>query len=367
MQFRHIAGHAARAATLAGWTLPVLLALFSPAWGADDCVGHARLWGAPGSAINLRVDNDLFGGSAQDQGYSNGLQLSLVTPDLTDYRRDPCLPGGMRRFNGALGWLQPDGDGQRNMVFSLAHAIFTPNDPLPATLIEDDRPYAAILAAGVSYNLRRGDELRTNYARLGVVGPAALGRQVQDSAHHWLGSKRFYGWRNQLRNEPVLQFGHERLQRRMLLAPQEDGSGLASDLIVHWGAAVGNLSTHANTGLEWRLGWRLPDDFGSAPLRPAGESAAPGAGRTHSAGTVDGHFFVVASGRWVLRDITLDGNTFRSSHHVDRRPWVADIGYGFVVNRGHWKFAFARYQRSREFSGQRERPVYGSFSISRRF
>lgn len=71
--------------------------------------------------------------------------------------------------------------------------------------------------------------------------------------------------------------------------------------------------------------------------------------------------------RWVLRDITLDGNTFRSSPKVDKRPFVADIGYGIALYRGAWRFAFARYHRSREFDGQKHIPVYGTITIGRRF
>ena len=74
---------------------------------------------------------------------------------------------------------------------------------------------------------------------------------------------------------------------------------------------------------------------------------------------------VTSDARWVVRDITLDGNTFRNSHSVDKRPFVGDIGYGVAVMRGKWKFALARYHRTREFDGQKETPVFGSFTISR--
>lgn len=69
----------------------------------------------------------------------------------------------------------------------------------------------------------------------------------------------------------------------------------------------------------------------------------------------------------MLHDITLDGNTFKSSHSVDKRPLVADIGYGIVVHRGNWRFAFIRYHRTREFEGQQEVPVYGTITLGRRF
>ncbi len=34
--------------------------------------------------------------------------------------------------------------------------------------------------------------------------------------------------------------------------------------------------------------------------------------------------------------------------------------------RGKWKFALARYWRTREFDLQRQTPVFGSFTVSRR-
>ena len=77
------------------------------------------------------------------------------------------------------------------------------------------------------------------------------------------------------------------------------------------------------------------------------------------------HAFVTTDGRWVLRDITLDGNTFKDSHSVDKRPFVGEIGAGLALTKGRWKFALARYYRSREFEGQPEAPVFGSFTISR--
>lgn len=76
-------------------------------------------------------------------------------------------------------------------------------------------------------------------------------------------------------------------------------------------------------------------------------------GRTHRAGHLAGALEWRIG--WGLRDITLDGNTFKSSHSVDKTPFVFEAGYGFV----------ARYFRTREFEGQRERPIYGSFTISR--
>lgn len=248
------------------------------------------------------------------------------------------------------------------MIFGVGQLLYTPTDRNRTDLIADDRPYAAALLLSFGYNARKGDRLRTTQLRLGMVGPSAFGEQVQNRWHDVIGSDRFDGWDHQLRDEPVLQLIHERRKR---LGRRETPGGWGWDLTRHWGGSLGNFATYANVGGEWRFGARLPDDFGTAPLRPAGENTSPvkevADRRWH------GHVFVAVDARWVLHDITLDGNTFKSSHSVDKRPMVADIGYGVALHRGHWRFALARYHRTREFDGQEDIPVYGTFTIGRHF
>jgi hypothetical protein len=53
-----------------------------------------------GQCVNLRVDSDVPGG--QDQGYSNRMQLTLVSPNLRDYMNDPCRPRLARWVNRCL-------------------------------------------------------------------------------------------------------------------------------------------------------------------------------------------------------------------------------------------------------------------------
>jgi len=247
-----------------------LLATVALPLAAEECP-EQRNW-----AVALRVDNDLFGGRGQDQGYSNGLQLTAVSPNVGSYRDDPCLSLPARSLNSYLDWLQPGAFSRRNMVVSLRHALYTPADKSAVNVVPNDRPYAAALLFGVGYNAREGNRLRASHLRLGVVGPAAYGQEVQDAWHKVIGVSRFQGWDNQLHNEPVFQLIHERLQKHVFAS--QSVSGLGQDFIWHWGGALGNLGTHANVGFEWRFGWRLPDDFGSAPLRPAGENAAPRTG-----------------------------------------------------------------------------------------
>ncbi len=334
------------------------LALSLPGAAWAQCTDSRLQQTPPG--VNFRVDNDLFGGEQQDQGYTNGAVLTLVSPNLADYTDDPCLPRLARWVNRYLDRFQPSLSDQQNMVFSLGQGLYTPTDYTRTDLIPDDRPYAAVLVTSFGYNARSDTRLRTTQLQLGVVGPAALGRQVQHAVHKFTDSQDFRGWDNQLRNEPLVGVVHERMRRWG--DADANAAGWGWDAISHWGGALGNRTTHANAGMEVRWGWHLPDDFGSTPLRPAGENTAPSHGRPSGWGW---HLFATSDLRWVLRDITLDGNTFRDSHRVDKHPLVGELGYGMALMHGRWKFALARYHRSREFEGQRQSPVFGSFTISR--
>lgn len=312
----------------------------------------------------MRIDNDLFGGVGQDQGYSNGFMITAVSPNLVNYANDACLPSVVLGLNRYLAWLQPSGFDAQNMMMGFGQLLFTPTDRRRSDLITDDRPYAAALLFSAGYSARRGDELRISQVRLGIVGPSARGEQVQNCFHRIIGTAPFEGWRNQFRDEPVVQLIHERRQR--WLGRRAEG-GWGWDATGHRGGSVGNFATSAETGAEWRFGFGLPNDFGTAPLGPGGENTSPMSALSSRSGGWTGHVFVAVDARWVLHDITLDGNTFKSSHSVDKRPLVADMGYGVAIMRDDWKFAFARYRRTREFDGQKDAPAYGSFTISKRF
>ena len=315
------------------------------------------------ATVTVRSDNDLYGRAGQDQGYTNGVAITLVSPNLADLTSDPCLPAPARWLNRYLAWMQPGGFEQQNMVVGLSHGIYTPTDGTRSDLINEDRPYAGVATLSLGYNARSGNRLRTSHLRVGLVGPSAWGEGGQDSIHQLFGRDRFRGWDNQLRDEVVVQFLHERLWRHR---PEANPGGWGWDAIGHAGGSLGNLATYANAGGEVRWGRLLPDDFGSDPMRPAGENSAPAVIRP------DGqqwawHLFAGLDARAVAQDITLDGNTWKDSHSVDRRPVVADLSLGIAFTRGPWKIAGSHVRRTREFKGQVERPVFGSISLSRAF
>lgn len=329
----------------------------------SKCAGNLPGMAAPlqhPSLYIFHLENDLFNGT--DSDYTSGVKFSWVSANLKDYINDPCLPQWVRQLNQLSETLHPRGDTSRNMVVTAGQAMFTPRDRYRTDLIRTDRPYAGWLYLGLGYNARNERQMDSVEVDLGIVGPAALAKQAQNLIHDLRGIPRFNGWDNQLKNEPGIQLVAERKQK---VAEYDSRTGPQFDAITHYGASLGNIKTYLNTGLELRVGSRIPDDFGTSPIRPTGDSNAPQEGGSVRHFTEGGvHAFISADARVVARDIFLDGNTFADSYHVAKKYLVGDIAAGIAWQWRGGKITYAHYIRSKEFIGQDATHGYGSITLS---
>lgn len=317
------------------------------------------------STFTIMFENDLFGDT--DQNYTSGLQLNWLSPDLSEYRDSDRLPGWAVPIVERLPFINEPGL-QRNIGFGLGQKIFTPEEIERSDLIPDDQPYAGWLYLSMALHSKNEHELDTFEVQVGVVGPAALGEETQNFVHDLRGIPDARGWDNQLDNEPGILLIAEHKER---LLEQALYSRFGYDVIGHYGGGLGNVHTYASTGVEVRLGWNLPSDFGTARIRPGGDTNAPTTSRdprlTSSASRFSVHLFAGVIGNLVLRNIFLDGNTFSDSHSVDKRYLVGDFATGASVIYGRVKLSYAQVFRSKEFDGQDDRHEFGSVSLSYTF
>ena len=311
---------------------------------------------ATASAMYVRLDNDAF--ADRDWGYTSGVKVGFISPTVDGFQDERLTPR-LRALNRRLQWLQPRGLDEYNVSLSIGQEIFTPEDWRLSELDPLDRPYAGVLAAGITYNGRDADKMRSTTLNVGLVGPSSRAEQLQKVLHELNRSHEFGGWEHQINDEPVFRVLHQRARKWNLAHDVR-----MSDAIVHYGGSVGNLSTFANAGLELRFGRAVPDNFGSAPALPGLENTAPT--RMAQFGQRSSmHGYVALDARYVLRDITLDGNTWRDSASIDHEDLVADLGVGFALYWGGWKVTFARYYRTKEFEGQSSGTRLGSLTIRR--
>jgi hypothetical protein len=309
------------------------------------------------STFTVSSENDkYFAGT--DRHYTNGFKLTwLGETDLNQSKEFVQLAA---RF---IPWMDPEHvDWHYKVGSALGHNTYTPVDTDTATLLPNDRPYAGWLYGSILLHAQLDNQLRLVELSLGVIGPSARGEQLQNTWHDVINVPHANGWANQLHDEPGLQLSWERRYRTWQWA-EPTGTNLGLDLVLRHRVTLGNVATHLAGGASVRVGWRMPADFGADLIRPGG-------GNTPNEGTPDCFSaYAYASGevRAVARDIFLDGNTWRASHSVDKRPFVADLSLGFVLHWPSFQLAYTQNYRTKDFYGQVRRDVFGSvgFSFSR--
>ncbi len=328
--------------------LAAALAVAPGAASADDGIG---------GTYSIQLENDRIANT--DRHYTHGTRLSWVSDKKTDG------PAWVRKI---LETIYPLADVRAGRIgFALGQNIYTPENTEARTLVANDRPYAGWLYGAVSLHAQTtrhigGLEMETLDSvelNLGVVGPGAFAADTQNVVHDIIGVARSNGWDNQLDNEPALAIMFERKWRPK--AVRYDG--FEADVIPHAGGSVGNVFTLANAGGVLRFGQGLELDFGPPHIRPT-LSGLEAVGESDRFGW---YLFAGAEARAVLRNIFLDGNTFSSSHSVDKKTFVGDFQLGAALIVKGVRVAFTHVFRTREFDGQPGGDRYGTLSVSARF
>ena len=329
--------------------LVLLLVSFSGG-AAIPAVAQSADHPAPAPAVITGItDNDLYAPDNRDRHYTNGLRLGWMSAD-------DDVPGWARSLSDDLPVLDPSAS--HHIGWTLAQSMWTPQNKAASGRLLDDRPYAAWLYGGLKLQTESARRLDTVELDLGVVGPDALGRQAQNDWHQLIGASAANGWSNQVKNEPGVDLMLERVWRLPLTTPSEDGFG--ADVVPDAVGSLGNVFTYGGGGLMFRFGNALQADFGPPRISPS----LPGSDSFHSTDGFGWYVFAGAGGRAVLRNITLDGNTFEKSASVRKRPLVGDLQGGLATFYDNVRVAYTLTARSKEFYGQDGYDYFGSVEMS---
>ena len=142
---------------------------------------------------------------------------------------------------------------------------------------------------------------------------------------------------NQLHDEMILNLYYD---RRWRFLKNDISNKIGFDVLPHFGG-VGNMKTYLNSGVQFRMGWMLPNNFGSYILQPSCECQIPSDRDNARPGIKFPpfmfHIYTSFDGQIVLRDIFLDGNTFRDSHRVEKRILVDYLTLDFALQIHRFK------------------------------
>ena len=324
--------------------------------GEDAVAAPIQALNSP-SQLSAIEENSRLAAHGNDRHYTNGAMLAYTTGPLSEN----CLWNAPTRWLGESTFLfhPPTRETDDRLEWIIVgQSIFTPQDHDATDPSLNDRPYAGWLYTGLDFIQDDDAQQLTSLEFLGgVVGPGALGRQVQNSFHGLFGFRTVRGWNFQLPNE----FGFTASWERKWRFNHELGEGYSWEIIPDAGLTAGNVFTYAEAGFLVRIGRGLKADWGPELIRPGYSGSSYFLGER--AGVKFGwDFFVGTQARAVARNIFLDGSTFQNSRSVVKEPVVADliVGAELFSIRG-FRFGFSLVTRTPEFRKQTGMDNFGSF------
>jgi len=231
--------------------------------------------------------------------------------------------------------------------FELGQKMFTPESGSIAnyegvdntSLI--DRPFAAYLYIGSTLNLLYKDESSLKLsAQIGIVGPAALGKQLQDFVHNTFGFYHPSGWEYQIDNDPELNLSAE--YRRLLARTS------SFDVSLDAYGNLGNGFSGAGLGPVFRLG-NFNQLFNSVTTQST---------VTRNTTTAPLHkneifFYYKPMFNYVAYDATIQGSLFEKKSAnskeitLDKEPFVLTNQFGVAFTANRFEFDIAAIFQSK--------------------
>jgi hypothetical protein len=268
--------------------------------------------------FRFSYDNDFF--TATDQNYTQGYNFEWVSPF---FRKNP-----INRI-----FLKPDSF-KKKYGLSWEHIGFTPGKIGLPEIQKDDRPFAsALMFKSFLIATQPNKKSRfTSALNLGMLGPAAFGKEMQTEIHKVTGNIIPRGWRNQIQNQVVINYevGFEKqlLSYRNIFLLQSNSY-----------ARLGSLFTDASVGGNFMLG------LFSSPFSKENKK----------------RFQLYLYGQALLKaighDATLQGNILgkKRSPHFIATDKIARLrgqaNYGLVMKVGGMYFEYSQAFQSKEFEG----------------
>lgn len=363
---------------LAHKSLLPLLVTTLPTWaGPKDFAPEGDLFSDPSASprLQLKPQNP----QKPDRNKDRNFKFSWDNDFLTAKGRDGFYTNGMRfdvemdrdflRLSRVLEKL--DGD-DHDIYLVIGQNIYTPSDKDIEEFMANDRPYAGYLYAGLKADVRydrmverlqekRPYRLDSFEIDVGVMGPAALGEQVQNGVHQLVGSDDAMGWKHQIDNEPTLTLSYAQTRRAW-------SDHKRFDLLVKGQVLTGTIQTFAQAGAEFKInlfGGINDADFGfAAPLTPSEERGFKGFIKGLRADV-----FVGANARYMLNNAFVEGSNFRDNDtDVDMNNVITEYRAGVVLgHRNNWDLSYTYMIRSAEFDGQEDDQKFAALIFRKRY
>jgi lipid A 3-O-deacylase len=301
--------------------------------------------------VTFQIENDAVSTLQQpsDRYYTSGLRLGWTSGE-------DQVPYFLQGIGHTL-W----GEGAQRVSIDISQQLYTPSDTKINPPDPHDRPNAGYLASTFALIQDQPDWRSLLALSVGVIGPAALGEEVQNGFHTVIGSGANNGWHFQLPNEPAFEIYSQRTWR----LPIATIGSLETDVLPELTLGLGIVRDYAQSGVIFRIGQGLDSDYGAARILP-GVS-----GQDAYRGTRPFAWYVFAGGdaQAVAHDEFLDGSTLGGpSAHVSKYWDVGELEAGAGIIWLGMRVTYTQTWQTNEFHGQKAGLFsFGSVAISTRF
>ena len=304
----------------------------------------------PDNIFTIQVENDAVSTlkGTSDQYYTSGLRLGWTSG------ADAVAP--VAQLGRGI-W----GDGTTRVSLNITQSLFTPRDTQISPPDPQDRPYAGELLAtlGLVHDTALTRDLVA--LSLGVVGPAALGEEVQNGFHNLIGDTPNRGWHYQVQDQVAAELFFQRTWR----LPVAQLGPIESDVLPSVAVGVGDVRTYAQIGGQVRIGQGLDSDFGTPRIEPG----LNGSDAYTATRPIAWYAFAGGDGQAVGYDVSLDGNAFRTATPSVQRMWdVGEFEGGVAIMAFGLRLTYTQTWQTQEFKGAKAGLFnFGSLALSAKF
>ena len=288
--------------------------------------------------FSINTDNDLYVSTFRDRYYTSGLFFDYhYTANTTKHEK-------------------------KIYAFQLAHKMFTPFKAVVEHVNLHDRPFAGLLYGkfGITWALNKKTLLNLN-TELGVIGPAAVGEDLQDFIHDIYGFKKAIGWKQQIKNAIALN-----LKASYTKSLFTDKNNIFN---ISWinNASVGTVFTHIATGFNTRLGIKK--------LQAISNTAAFNTNLNNNHNSFLNHteLFIFAKPKLQLSlyDATIQGSFLSPNspvtYEINPVVFSCDIGATYVIQRFSFTYSLSYHSKKLKNINVPKWNNYGSINVSYSF
>ena len=244
----------------------------------------------------------------------------------------------------------------------LGHHMYTPFKATVNSHGDHDRPFAGYLFGSFGINrFYKNESIIKTSLQIGVLGPSAFSKELQDFIHDIYGYKKAIGWKYQITDAFALNLSGKYIKHLT--------RNNSNNLDINWvnKVRIGTIYTDFSTGFLFRIGFK--------PLQKNINSIAFNANlnnnKTNFNNEIESFLYIKPILSYIAYDATIQGSFLNNSSPItfELEPFKfsSEIGIRFTANR--FNFGYAIHYHTKKLKSLRvpNSNFYGSIQLNYQF